>query len=108
MPPKVIKPSRKPKKTSRKPKKTSRKPKKTSRKPKKTSRKPKKKLKYKFSGYTKLKWVDGQWMLWKSDYHPLRPVSAYDSEHIIHTWIPVQIGEEGTLVYVDPQVLDVY
>ena len=42
MPPKVIKPSRKPKKTSRKPKKTSRKPKKTSRKPVKTSRKPKK------------------------------------------------------------------
>ena len=65
--------SRKPVKKSRKPKKASRKPKKASRKPKKASRKPKKVRKYKaHGGYlykpnTKLKWVDGEWILYRKE-----------------------------------------
>ena len=70
---KPVKKSRKPKKTSRKPVKKSRKPKKASRKPKKASRKPKKVRKYKVHGgslykpNTTLKWVDGEWILYRKE-----------------------------------------
>ena len=108
----MVKSPKKSRKPSReKSRKKSRKPKKASRKPKKTSRKPKKKLKYKFDydlykHYTKLKWVDGKWMLWKEG-DELIPVSKDVSEHIRKKWFPpIQSVTDGTLMYVNPQVLD--